>query len=127
METGRVPRLTKELCAAMVAGLAFCRPLLVEHRRNARRLGADAPMLTQLWENARSSRYTSGQQAALAAAVALTREPRALPAAVRAELAKHYDDAQTAEILCAIGLANYRVRVANGLMTPEPAQGRVPS
>jgi len=117
MEGGCVPALTKELCAAMVAGLTFCHPLLVAHRGRARKLGADAQMLNDLWDYTRSDRYTAAQKAALAAAVALTREPRALPDPVWAQLREHFDDAQIVELLCAIGFSNYLDRVSNALQT----------
>jgi AhpD family alkylhydroperoxidase len=120
MQGGCVPEVTKELCAALVAGLNDCRPSLIEHRRNARKHGVDAVTLTEIWNHATSERYTPALRAALAAAVALTREPRALPASVRHELRAHYDDAQIVEILCVIGLENYRNRVMNAL---QPSQG----
>lgn len=115
MHGGRVPELTKILCAALVAGLNYCTPSLIEHRKRARELGADAEMLTQLWDSARSERYTEPQRAALAAAVSLTREPRALPPAVREMLEMHYDAAQIYEVLSAIALENYRNRIDNAL------------
>lgn len=115
MQTGEVPTITKELCAALVAGLNFCTSSLVEHRRRARELGADAATLNDLWDNARSNRYTPGQKAALAAAVALTREPRGLPDVLWAELQQHYTPGQIVEVLCVIGLENYRNRLDNAL------------
>ena len=117
MDGGRLPQLTKELCAAMVAGLHFCQPSLIEHRGRARRLGAGTPMLNDLWDNARSDLYTGAQKAALAAAVALTREPRGLPDAVWSDLRAHYDDEQIVELLCVIGFCNYLDRVSNALQT----------
>jgi AhpD family alkylhydroperoxidase len=117
MESGSVPQLTKELCAAMIAGLNFCTPSLVAHRGRARKAGADAGMLNDLWDYARSERYTGAQKAALAAAVALTREPRGLPDVLWDDLRVHYSDAQIVEILCAIGLANYLDRLNNALQT----------
>jgi AhpD family alkylhydroperoxidase len=117
MEGGRVPAETKELCAAMVAALTFCNPLLVAHRGRARNLGAAAETLNDLWDYARSDRYTGAQKAALAAAVALTREPRGLPDAVWNELREHYDDGQIVELMCVIGFANYLDRVSNALQT----------
>ncbi len=115
MREGTVPELTKELCAALVAGLTFCTPLLVEHRANARRLGAATVLLNDLWDSAQSPEYTDAQKAAFAAAVALTREPRGLPDAVWAALARHFTDQEIVEVLCAIGLANYRARLWNAL------------
>jgi AhpD family alkylhydroperoxidase len=117
MERGCVPQITKELCAAMVAGLNFCNPSLVAHRGRARRLGAGNQMLNALWDYARSDLYSAAQKAALAASVALTREPRGLPDTVWNELRAHYDDEQIVEILCVIGFANYLDRVSNALQT----------
>ncbi len=113
--------LTKALCAAMVAGLNFCRPSLVAHRRRARRAGADAAMLNDLWDYATSERFTKAQKAALATAVAMTREARGLPDGVWNALREHYEDAQIVELLCAIGLANYFDRVSNALQTGDSA------
>lgn len=117
MRGGRVPEVTKELCAAMVSAVNFCQPSVVEHRRRAADLGADADTLNALWDYARSDRFTGAQKAALAAAVALTREPRALPQAVREQLEAHYDEGEILEILCAIGAFNYINRVSNALQT----------
>jgi AhpD family alkylhydroperoxidase len=117
LESGTVPAITKELCAAMVSAVNFCEPSLVEHRAKARELGASAEMLNDLWDYARSTRFTDAQKAALAAAVALTREPRGLPDAVSAQLRAEYDEAQIAELLCAIGFMNYVNRVSNALRT----------
>jgi AhpD family alkylhydroperoxidase len=117
MESGGVSQITKELCALMVAGLNFCQPSLILHRGRARKLGVDAGTLNDIWNYARSERYTAAQKAALAATVALTREARGLPDAVWNDLRKHYDDAQIVELLCAIGFANYLDRVSNALQT----------
>jgi alkylhydroperoxidase family enzyme len=114
---GSVPELTKVLCAAMVSAVDFCQPSVVEYRRRAAELGVDADTLNALWDYARSERFTGAQKAALAAAVALTREPRALPPAVRADLETHYDAGEISEILCAIGAFNYLNRVSNALQT----------
>jgi uncharacterized peroxidase-related enzyme len=117
MQGGRVPQVTKELCAAMVSAVNFCQPSVTEHRRRAAELGVDADTLNALWDYARSDRFTGAQKAALAAAVALTREPRALPQAVRAELQAHYDEGEIVEVLCAIGAFNYFNRISNALQT----------
>ncbi|MFN2448260.1 MAG: carboxymuconolactone decarboxylase family protein [Candidatus Baltobacteraceae bacterium] len=115
MGIGGVSELTKALCAAMIAGLNFCTPSLVRHRKRARDLGAQAAKLNDLWDNARSVRYTDAEKAALAASVALTREPRALPGRLWDDLRAHYTPAQIVELLCAIGVENYRNRVENAL------------
>ena len=81
---GTVERTTKHLCAAMTAAVTFCEPLLVEHRRAARALGVRTEKLNDLWDFAQSDRFNGAERAALSAAVALSREPRALPPAVRA-------------------------------------------
>ncbi|MBV9971797.1 MAG: carboxymuconolactone decarboxylase family protein, partial [Candidatus Eremiobacteraeota bacterium] len=54
----------------------------------ARRLGVEDVMLDELWDYARSERFTEAERAALAAAVAITREPRALPETVWQDLRK---------------------------------------
>lgn len=115
MAGGRVPALTKHLCAAMVGGLTYCTPLVVEHRKHARALGASTAMLNDLWDNARSTHYTDAQKAALTAAVALTREPRGLPATVRATLQAQFSQEEIVEVIAVIGLANYRARMRNAL------------
>jgi len=63
----------------------------------------------------RDERFSPAERAALAAAVAITREPRALPEAVWKDLRAHFDDGQIVEIVCSIGLFNYFNRVNNAL------------
>ncbi len=72
-------------------------------------------MLDELWDHARSERFGPRERAALAAAVAITREPRGLPDPVWAKLREHFDDGQIVEILCTIGLFNYFNRLNNAL------------
>lgn len=72
-------------------------------------------MLDELWDYARSPKFTGAERAALAAAVAITREPRGLPEPVWIELRKHFDDGEIVEILCSIGLFNYFNRLNNAL------------
>lgn len=115
---GSVSEATKVLCAAMVSAINDCRPSVVEYRRRAAALGVDAETLNELWDYGRSRRFDEAQRAALAAAVALTREPRALPPAVREPLEAAYDVGGITEILCAIGFVNYLNRVSNSLRTP---------
>lgn len=114
---GTVPEVTKVLCAAMVSAVNFCQPSVVEYRRRAAELGVDSDTLNDLWDYARSERFTDAQKAALAAAVALTREPRALPPAVRAELQANYDEGGIAEILSTIAAFNALNRISNALGT----------
>jgi len=115
MEEGCVPPLTKQLCAAIVAGLNYCTPALVEHRKRARELGASTALLNDLWDSARSEHFTPAQKAALAAAVALTREPRGLPDPVYEALREHFSPPEIVEVLGAIGFENYRNRLQNAL------------
>ena len=114
---GTVPAQIKELCAAMVSAVNFCEPLLVTHRGAARKLGAPIEKLNDLWDYARSEQFNDAERAALAAAVALSREPRALPPAVWAHLREQYDEGQIAEILCTIGALNYLARLQNAFDT----------
>ncbi len=72
-------------------------------------------MLDELWDYARSERFSAAERAALAAAVAMTREPRAMPESVWEGLRNHFDDGQIVEIICTIGLFNYFNRVNNAL------------
>jgi len=72
-------------------------------------------MLDELWDYARSERFSAAERAALAVAVAMTREPRALPEGLWEGLRKHFDDGQIVEIICTIGLFNYFNRVNNAL------------
>ena len=121
--SGSVDPALKHLCAAMSAAVNFCDPLLVEHRGAARHLGVPIDKLNDLWEFARSERYTQAERAALSAAVALSREPRALPPAVWEALRAHFDREQIVEILSAIGAINYLARVRNAIDTETPASG----
>lgn len=117
MRGGTVTEATKALCAAMVSAINDCRPSIVEYRRRAADLGVDSETLNALWDYGRSDRFDDAQRAALAAAVALTREPRALPPAVRAQLESNFDEGGIAEVLCVIGVVNYANRVSNALGT----------
>jgi AhpD family alkylhydroperoxidase len=114
---GSVSRRTKELCALMVAWLNACESCTELHADIARGLGVDCATLDELGDFARSDRFAPAERAALAAAVALTREPRALPAAVRDALARHYDVVEIVEIVATIGLYNYLTRASNALRT----------
>lgn len=87
------------------------------HGALSRRLGVEQEMLDELPDFARNPKFTDAERAAIAAAVAITREPRALPDPVWADLRKHYDDGEIVEILCAIGLFNYFNRLNNALQT----------
>ncbi len=72
-------------------------------------------MLDELWDFARNPKFTDAERAALAAAVAITREPRGLPESVWQDLRNHFDDGEIVEILCAVGLFNYFNRFNNAL------------
>ena len=75
----------------------------------------DQATIDELWNYAKSDRFSAAEKAALDAAVAITREPRALPDAVWSTLREHFDDGGTIEILCSIGLFNYFNRINNAL------------
>ncbi|MFN2527732.1 MAG: carboxymuconolactone decarboxylase family protein [Candidatus Baltobacteraceae bacterium] len=81
----------------------------------SRRLGVEQAMLDELWDFARNPKFTDAERAALAAAVAITREPRGLPEPVWQDLRNHFDDGEIVEILCAVGLFNYFNRLNNAL------------
>ena len=85
------------------------------HGALLRRLGVEQELLDDLWNFAASPRFSEAERAALAAAVAITREPRGLPEPVWEELRKHYDDGEIVEIVCSIGLFNYFNRFNNAL------------
>jgi alkylhydroperoxidase family enzyme len=85
------------------------------HSDYAVELGVPQAQLDALFDYARSDAFADAERAALSAAVALTREPRALPPAVRAALEAHYDEGQRVEIVSAIGLFNYLNRSSNAL------------
>ena len=123
LDAGTVPARTKELCALMVSWLNACENCTQIHAEMARGLGADAATLDELSNFARSERYTPSERAALAATVALTREPRALPPAVRDALLEHFDEGGIVEIVATIGLYNYVSRASNALrdVTGSPA------
>lgn len=117
--TGTLPRRTAELCALMVAWLNACENCLRAHEDVMAELGVDRATLDDLADFARSERFSAGERAALAAAVALTREPRALPAAVARDLCAHFDRGQIVEIVATIGANNYLTRANNALRTIE--------
>lgn len=117
---GSLEPRTRELCALMVAWLNACENCTESHAEMARALGVDAATLDELGDFARSERFEPAERAALAAAVALTREPRGLPDAVRDRLAQHYDAGEIVEIIATIGLYNYVTRASNALRTTAP-------
>lgn len=115
VQEGTVSRETKELCGLMVAWLNGCDRCVSAHVAYAQRLGVPKDKLDALFDYARNDAFDESQRAALAAAVALTREPRALPPAVREQLQRYYNDDEIFEILNAVGVANYLTRVNNAL------------
>jgi len=115
LEQGTLPARTRELCALMVSWLNACQNCLEAHGEIASQLGVDRATLDDLADFARSERFSPAERAALSASVALTREPRALPPAVRADLESHYDSGTIAEIVATIGLYNYLTRANNAL------------
>jgi AhpD family alkylhydroperoxidase len=114
-EDGSVSPRTKELIALMVGWLNACDYCTCVHEEVARGLGVDEETLAALGDFAASPQFDDAERAALAATVALTREPRALPPAVRASLEAHYDAGEIVEILAVIGANNYLSRVSNAL------------
>ncbi len=112
---GSVPARTKELIALMVAWLNACEYCTCVHEQIAAQVGVDTQTLAELGDFARSGRFTPAERAALAATVALTREPRGLPPNLHDDLCAHFDEGERIEILCAIGLYNYLSRLSNAL------------
>jgi AhpD family alkylhydroperoxidase len=112
---GTVPRRTKELVALMVSWLSACTNCVEVHAEMARALGVEQAALDELGDFARSAHFTEAERAALSAAVSLTREPRALPPAVRAALDEQYEPGEIVEVIATIGLYNYITRVNNAL------------
>ena len=84
------------------------------HGALAKRLGVDEATLRDLSNYATSSRFSDFERAALAAAVALTREPRALPENLRAAILETGNNESFEEIVATIGLFNYLTRLHNG-------------
>ena len=84
------------------------------HGALAKRLGVDEATLHDLSNYATSSRFSGVERAALAAAVALTREPRALPEHLREAIEESANRDGFEEIVATIGLFNYLTRLHNG-------------
>ena len=114
-DDGTVPARTKELIALMVGWLNACDYCTCVHEEIALKLGIETQTLAELADFARSDRFTPAERAALAAAVSLTREPRALPPPVLEQLRVHYNDGEVVEILAVIGANNYVSRLSNAL------------
>ena len=114
-ESGALPARTRELVALMVAWLNACEDCTCVHEEIARSIGVDEATLASLSDFARSANFSGAERAALAATVALTREPRALPPAVLDALRAHYDEAACTEVLALIGVQNYLSRLSNSL------------
>ncbi len=120
VDDGSVSRRTKELVALMVAWLNACERCARAHGEIALELGVPGTALEALGDFAESPQFTPAERAALSAAVALTREPRALPAPVREDLERFYDAGEIVEIVAAIGLHNYLTRASNALRDAVP-------
>jgi len=98
----------------MVAWLCACEYCTCAHEEIAQRIGVDRATLDELGEFARSERFSPSERGVLAAT---WRSPanRALAAAVRADLERHFDAGEIVEIVAAIGLYNYLARAGNAL------------
>ena len=124
-DSGTVAARTKELVALMVGWLNACEYCTCVHEDVARSLGVDEATLSVLGDFATSPQFSDAERAALSAAVALTREPRALPPAVSYALRANYDEGEIVEILAVIGANNYVSRLSNSLgLRPEPKSAR---
>ncbi len=84
------------------------------HGALAKRLGVDEEALHDLSSYATSSRFSELERVALAAAVALTREPRALPENLRSAFVTMSSRDAFEELVATIGLFNYLTRLHNG-------------
>jgi len=113
--SGSVSRRVKELCALMVSWLNACDYCTSCHEDLAERLGIDRATLDDLGDYARSPHFDVAERAALAAAVSLTREPRALPDNLWNDLRAHFDAGECVEIVATIGFYNYINRLGNAL------------
>ena len=120
-DAGTLAPRTRELIALMVAWLNACEYCTCVHEEIARSIGVDEATLAQLGDFAHSPNFSQPERAALAATVALTREPRALPPPVWETLRANYDEAACVEVIAAIGLNNYLSRVVNALQLQQPA------
>ena len=118
-EDGTVAPRTKELIALMVGWLNACDYCTCVHEDIALKLGIETETLAELGDFARSDRFSPAERAALAATVALTREPRALPPPVLEQLREYYNEGEIVEILAAIGVNNYVSRLSNALALPS--------
>ncbi len=117
-DEGVLPARTRELVALMVSWLNACERCVEVHGAMAERLGIDRATLDDLVDYGRSPRFAEPERAALAAAVALTREPRGLPPNLRDALDRHFEAAQVVELIALIGVYNYVNRANNALNAP---------
>uniref|UniRef100_E6Q6V5 Carboxymuconolactone decarboxylase family protein n=1 Tax=mine drainage metagenome TaxID=410659 RepID=E6Q6V5_9ZZZZ len=84
------------------------------HGALAKRLGVEEASLRDLSNYASSANFSELERAALAVAVALTREPRALPKNLRNALVGLCGHDGFEEIVATVGLFNYLTRLHNG-------------
>ncbi len=120
-ERGNLPPRTRELIALMVAWLNACDYCTCVHEEIARSVGVNEATLAELSDFARSPLFSEAERSALAATVALTREPRALPSPLWEALRENYEEASCVEVIAAIGLNNYLSRVINALQLQQHA------
>ena len=83
------------------------------HGALAKRLGVEEASLHDLSNYATSGNFSDVERAALAIAVALTREPRALPENLRAAFVALCGDDGFEELAATVGLFNYLTRLHN--------------
>ncbi len=115
MNGGVLTPRVKELVALMVSWLNGCSGCVDVHAAAARRLGVEKETLDELVDYAHSPKFDARERAALAAAVALTREARALPDTVWREIRAQFSESEALEIVATIGFYNYQNRLLNAL------------
>lgn len=119
-----VPKTTLELVHARVGQINGCAVCVDMHTRALAKLGESATRIATLAVWRETPYFTDAERAALALAEASTRladRPDAVPDAVWAEAARHYDEPALAALVLAISIANLwnRLNVTTAQITGD--------
>jgi uncharacterized peroxidase-related enzyme len=115
----------KEMIVVRVSRINSCSYCLGSHTGLAKRFGVTDPQLAALLEEGPAADFTPAEQAALAYAEELTKQPKGVRDATWEELRRHWDERQIVEITAVIGLFNSFNRFNNALqvdLTVYPAK-----
>ncbi len=114
LTTGTVPLKTKEMVGVAVSRANRCAYCNAAHTLIAEKLGIPRATLDAL-EAPETAPIAPRERAAVAFALAFTRDSNKVPDALFEELRRHYDAGEIVEIGCVAGIFNFFNRFNNAL------------